>query len=331
MNELIPQSQQLPDTIEDLSKFVIVGREKLKAVKAAISAIQKVGLAKEVYQQKLAEAQELAEVVAESEAKLGMLLKEIPKATKGTGTNQYQKKNAEISHVSDFSKKAKSREISHVSDFSTSSKQESVQNLGISQRQSEDFQRMADNPDALERAKKKAREENRVLSHRDVMEQIKFDKQLDVIERSGNDDIKTAVRSGDLSINQAYNAVRGIPETPKSPQKAMKELKKEIKERHDSFKEAKTVSVEEAKQDKEDKVFLSNDLYKKCLRIGAVLEEILIARDVGDVNLTEMAKTISANERQALLSHIARTETGLKKIKELLLQNESKDRNFNSN
>ena len=57
MNEIITTSQtQLPDTIPDLAKFVLIGRDKLKAVRAEIHAIDKVGMAREVYQQKLEEA-----------------------------------------------------------------------------------------------------------------------------------------------------------------------------------------------------------------------------------------------------------------------------------
>ena len=81
MNELSILQNNLPDNIEDLSKFVLIGREKLKAVKAEISAIQKLGLAKEVYEQKKSEAQEIAETVTLAEMRTGELLKQIPKAS----------------------------------------------------------------------------------------------------------------------------------------------------------------------------------------------------------------------------------------------------------
>ncbi len=86
MNDLIVQQSNLPDTLEDLSKFVLVGREKLTAVRAEIRAIKKVGLAKEVYQQKQEEAQMLAEAMLDAEVKIGDLLKTIPKA-QGTRTD----------------------------------------------------------------------------------------------------------------------------------------------------------------------------------------------------------------------------------------------------
>lgn len=56
MNNLTTYREQLPDSIEDLSKFVLVSEEKIQALRAEIRAIKKVHLAKEVYEQKLAEA-----------------------------------------------------------------------------------------------------------------------------------------------------------------------------------------------------------------------------------------------------------------------------------
>ena len=70
---------------------MLVGREKLVAVRAEIRAIDKVGLAKEVREQKLQEAQAISEAVLDAEVKIGELMRSVPKATKGTGGNRYQK------------------------------------------------------------------------------------------------------------------------------------------------------------------------------------------------------------------------------------------------
>jgi len=81
VNELSQQNKQLPDNLPDLSRFVLIGREKLNAVRAEIRAIKKVGLAQEVHQQKLQEAQEIAEAVLDAEVQIGKLTAAIPKAT----------------------------------------------------------------------------------------------------------------------------------------------------------------------------------------------------------------------------------------------------------
>lgn len=50
--DLILRQEQLPDNIEELAKFVLIGREQVTAVRAKIRAITKVGTARAVYIQK---------------------------------------------------------------------------------------------------------------------------------------------------------------------------------------------------------------------------------------------------------------------------------------
>lgn len=78
--EIATYQQSLPTTIDDLAKFVLVGREKLVSVRAAIRAIDKVKLAQEVRQQKLLEAQDIADAVLDAEVRIGELTSRIPKA-----------------------------------------------------------------------------------------------------------------------------------------------------------------------------------------------------------------------------------------------------------
>lgn len=89
MNDIINANIQLPDTIEDLSKFVLVNEERIQALRAEIRAIKKVSLAKEVYEQKLAEAQEIGQITVEAAQKMGELLLQIQKQS--GGVNQYNK------------------------------------------------------------------------------------------------------------------------------------------------------------------------------------------------------------------------------------------------
>ena len=63
MNELTAFTTQLPKTIEDVAKFVLVGREKLVSVHAEIRAIDKLELAQEVRDQKRDEARMLSEAL----------------------------------------------------------------------------------------------------------------------------------------------------------------------------------------------------------------------------------------------------------------------------
>lgn len=62
--DVVITSNNLPATLPELSRFVLVGREKLVAVRAEIRAIDKVGLAQEVRDQKLHEAQDIADAIS---------------------------------------------------------------------------------------------------------------------------------------------------------------------------------------------------------------------------------------------------------------------------
>ena len=88
MNEITVQAKQLPDNLPDLAAFVLVGREKLTAVRAEIRAIDKLQLAEDVRQQKRDEAQMLSEALLDAEVRIGELTKAIPKAPPDRG-NQY--------------------------------------------------------------------------------------------------------------------------------------------------------------------------------------------------------------------------------------------------
>ena len=88
MNELATyQRNGLPAQPLDLSKFMIVAQEKVKAVKAEIRAIQKLNLAKEVYAQKMEEQRRLQEVILLAYQRMGEITREIPKASGNQYTN----------------------------------------------------------------------------------------------------------------------------------------------------------------------------------------------------------------------------------------------------
>ena len=74
MNELIKKPINLPSKLQDLTRFVLIGREKLVSVRAEIRAINKLELAQEVKEQKQGEAQGLAGALLDAETKIGEIL-----------------------------------------------------------------------------------------------------------------------------------------------------------------------------------------------------------------------------------------------------------------
>lgn len=149
----------LPTKIDDLSKFVLVGREKLVAVRAEIRAIDKVGLAQEVREQKLKEAQDIADAVLDAEVRIGELMAKVPKATRGTGSNQYKK--AENDNAVEFSKP----------------KADVIRDAGFTPKQVERFQTLAAHPEIVERAKAEARENDDIVSRSLVLNMVRQHKE----------------------------------------------------------------------------------------------------------------------------------------------------------
>ena len=148
MSELILRAANIPDTIEDLSRFVLIGREKLIAVKAEIRAIEKLHTAQEVREQKRAEAKMIGEAVLDAEVKLGELFKEIP-------TQQGKRTDLELAD----STGGKSQ-----------TKKEIISNLGFSEKQGERLETLADNPDIVEYVKAEARENDDIPTRARVLE-----------------------------------------------------------------------------------------------------------------------------------------------------------------
>jgi hypothetical protein len=74
MNKLAKRPITLPENIEELKKFVLIGRDKLISVRAYIRAMDKLGVAKAVREQKREEANMLAGALLDAEARMGELL-----------------------------------------------------------------------------------------------------------------------------------------------------------------------------------------------------------------------------------------------------------------
>ena len=153
--------------MEEISKFVLVGREKLAAVRAEINAIKKVGLAKEVLEQKKTEAQEIAELVTLAEVKIGSMLKEIPKAAG-------RPEKIIDSTVENLSRPKPKAEV--------------LEEMGIPQKTAERYQIMAEHEDIVMEAIAEARENDDIISRSAVLKKIDESKKPHVAFNSGNNE-----------------------------------------------------------------------------------------------------------------------------------------------
>lgn len=189
MNEIATYQQGgLPANIEDLAHFLLIAPEKATAMRAEIRAIQKVGLAKAVYDQKLEEQRRLCDMILDASVRLGEMTKSIPKAPADRG-NQYTR--------------GKTTALS----ISQKTKTEVVQDLGFSPKQVQRFETLADNRDLVEQEKAQAREEGRMPTRTNVINMAQErQKRLDAQKAQLDEDYKVV-----KAFNDAIYAPRKLP------------------------------------------------------------------------------------------------------------------------
>lgn len=167
MNEISIRENQLPDNLSDLAAFVLVGREKLTAVRAEIRAIDKLQLAEDVRQQKRDEAFMLSEALLDAEMRIGELTKRLP-------TKQGARTDKELtdSAVAKLNK----------------TKSEVIKGLGFTSKQVERFEVLANNPDVVEQVKREARENDDLPTRTRVIDIVQQRKKTEneVIEQSSH-------------------------------------------------------------------------------------------------------------------------------------------------
>lgn len=78
-NDLTISKNNLPSKPEGLHKFILVGKEVLKAHKAKIRAIERINESYTVKRVALKDAQDIADALLEAEKKFGEILSRIPK------------------------------------------------------------------------------------------------------------------------------------------------------------------------------------------------------------------------------------------------------------
>lgn len=176
--DIIKGDANLPTTIEDLSRFVLIGREKLVAVRAEIRAIEKVGLAQEVREQKLHEAQEISEAVLDAEVRIGELMAKVPKA---------QGKRTDIQPTD-----------------SAVGKYDVIEKAGFTPKQVERFETLAAHPEIVAQAKAEARENDDIVSRSLVLNMVKTQEKKEQvlaaerkIQEQTRDDLKPVLHIGD--------------------------------------------------------------------------------------------------------------------------------------
>ena len=147
MNEIIELGQtMLPETLEDLTQFVLVGKAKLQAYMLKLQTVNRLSVAQEIRDQTLKEAQEVSNAVIAAEQRIGELLLAIPKSS-----GQYAK-----------------------SENRPMSKNTVVKEMGYSKDEASDYQQMAKHPEVVQKVIDDALEKGEIVTKASVMREIKF-------------------------------------------------------------------------------------------------------------------------------------------------------------
>lgn len=165
VSELMKIGNTLPSKIEDLAKFVLIGREQLNMVRAGIKALDKLDMAKDVREQKKDEAQMLAEALMDAEVRIGEILLAMPKAS--GKNNQYVQEKVKNDTAVDFH-----YEVNPKPPVQT--KSEAIKSLGFDNKQAERFQTLAQHKDIVEQVKQEARSNDDLATRTAVLQAVRF-------------------------------------------------------------------------------------------------------------------------------------------------------------
>lgn len=161
MNEVIKSGQtMLPETLEDLTQFVLVGKAKVQAYMLKLQAVNRLSVAQEIRDQTLKEAQEVSNAVIAAECRIGELLQAIPKAQ-------------------GFASTIRDNDVQNAK-----TKTETIKEMGYGEREAKDYQQMAKHPEVVQAVIDKALQDGEIVTKASVMREIKFYKErIDSLEK----------------------------------------------------------------------------------------------------------------------------------------------------
>lgn len=151
MNDLATQTTQLPDTIEDLTQFVLVGKAKLQAYMMKLQTVNRLSVAQEIRDQTLKEAQAVSNALIAAEQRIGELLLAVPSASgRRTDLGTSDERSTEVK-----------------------TKTETIKEMGYGQTEAKDYQQMAKHPEVVQKVMEQALANGDVVTKASVMQEIR--------------------------------------------------------------------------------------------------------------------------------------------------------------
>lgn len=142
------------------------------------------------------------------------------------------------------------------------------------------------------------------------------------IRDSGDQKLINDVRSGETTINRAYQVVKGIdPIKTKTPAQMHKERIDKAQEEHEQFQQQKIIGFSDISKDKENRRTLAKEMYRKLISLGSKIEEVSIQSEAGDIDLKAIGKELTHEEKKMLLDMIGIWRQQLTKISQEVTSN----------
>lgn len=215
MNELSTyNAAQLPDTIEDLTQFVLVGKAKLQAYMLKLQTVNKLSVAQEIRDQTLRETQEISNALIAAEQRIGELLLTIPKQS-GARTD--------LRTSDDGSTEVKT-------------KGETIKAMGYGQ-EAKDYQQMAKHPEVVQAVMDNALANGEVVTKSSVMKEIRaYKERIRELENrepevpSDYTDMKLKLKSAVINAERAEKDFEKIRKENDKLRKEKKQLEERIGE-----------------------------------------------------------------------------------------------------
>lgn len=143
---------------------------------------------------------------------------------------------------------------------------------------------------------------------------------VETIQNSGDQKLINDVRSGETTINRAYQAIKGTEIKTKSPAQIKKEHMESVQKQHEQFQQSKVVSMDDIAKDRQNRRTLAREQYQSLISIGKPIEEVSIKITAGEIDLPAISKELTAEERKILLDVIGTWRQQLTQIAQGVIQ-----------
>lgn len=288
MSELIDYKlSQLPDNLEDLTQFVLVGKAKLNAYMLKLQTVNKLSTAQEIRDQTLKEAQDISTALIAAEQRIGEILLRLPKASGGDHGNQYV--SAKNPDGGNFGK----------------SKSEAIKDMGYDKHEVSDYQTMAKHPEVVQKVIEDALSRGEVVTKTQVLKEIKAAKKD---AEDAREEVKRLKRQVETLESKEPETVEVVPDDYESLKKDVNNLRKRAehaeKERRETNEKLNAAQKKIRDYESREDILEMQKRLEEEAGYFAIRTYDYIQKNGGNVWITEKLNDLPENKRKDFIASI---------------------------